>query len=267
MNQPSFPSLLLGVALLGGMVLAPAAASGKDAKPPAAPASNDSEARSKELLKKHFPLEEDIGPIPVVRVPKADEAKAAAAKVEKEKAEKARIERARQQARAAAVPAAKEPPPPAVATPGTSSVPPTPIAAEPKKKEAVRPEPSQGPALKTEDSQQIDDMLARALTEVEVPAESAAEQPVAAALPPLGMAAIRQTMQTVQPEVKRDCPLGRLGVVLVRVEVTPSGQVASVIPEGKLAKSPPAPCVAERVRRARFPRSAGGTFSYGLTVR
>jgi hypothetical protein len=285
MNQSMFPALppgsprqhrsvRLGVALLSGILLASAPLS-VSAKEPAkeskaaAESNADSEARSKELLKKHFPLEEDIGPIPVVRVPKSDPAKEAAAKAEKARVEKARAERAKiDRARAASAAEAKEPKEgaPALATPGTNDVPETPIADLPKKVEAPKAAVVQAaPALGSEDNRQIDDLLSRALTEREVPAELPPPPPTSN-LPPLGMDAIRATMQAVQPEVKRDCPLGRLGVVLVRVVVTPSGEVARVTPEGKLAKSPPASCIVDRVKRARFPKSAGGSFRYTLTV-
>ena len=134
----------------------------------------------------------------------------------------------------------------------------------PKKVEPPK-EHSAGPALGSEDNRQIDDLLSRALTDA--PAGAAAvDDPAEESLPPLGMAAIRQTMQTVQPEVKNNCRLGRLGVVLVKVVVEPNGAVASVAPEGKLAKAPLARCVVDHVKRARFPRSGGGSFQYTLTV-
>ena len=225
---------------------------------PAPKPTEDSEARSKELMKKHFPLEEDIGPLPVVRVPKADSTKPPPAKVEKPRPEKAKAE-------------AKEIPHPVAARPADAvmaapspPIEPVPVAV-PKKKEAPEAEHGAGPALRNEDNAQIDDLLSRALTDGPVAAEPVrAADPVS---PPLGMVAIKQTMQALQPEVERDCRLGRLGVVQVRVVVAPTGEVARVTPQGKLAKGPPAPCVAERVRRARFPRSSGGTFEYTLTVR
>ena len=266
-SSPSRRSLqrwpLWAVALLGAMVLVPAAASGKEPKgskrrpPPAAAVPEDSEARSKELLKKHFPLEEDIGPLPVVRVPKAPEGKSpAAAKIEKPKPPEPK-------------PEPKETPPAAVARPAAVPAPPPiekpPVAAAPKKKEEARPETVQAPALGSEASQQIDDLLSRALTENDVPAAAPAEEaPIRA---PLDITAIKETMQAVQPEVKRSCRLGRLGVVLVRVVVTPNGEVARVTPEGKFARTPIGPCVVDRVKRARFPMSAGGSFDYTLTVR
>jgi hypothetical protein len=252
---------LWAVALLGAMALVPRAAWAKKRKPPAAaPSASDMEARSKELLKKHFPLEEDIGPLPVVRVPKAEEGK----KQMPPKPDKPRLEKARAETAQAAPPPGVAPP--ATAVPAAPPVEETSVAvAPPPKKEPVKAPPA-APAIGSEDSRQIDDLLSRALTDPghhSAPDETAGD-PV---LPPLSMDAIKATMQAVQPEVKSQCRLGRLGVVLVRVVVAPSGEVARVTPEGKLAKAPPASCVAERVRRARFPRSAGGTFEYTLTVR
>ena len=125
----------------------------------------------------------------------------------------------------------------------------------------------QSTEIGSEASRKIDDMLSHALTDTVPAPEEEPAVPVAAVLPPLGMAAIKETMATVQPDVKRNCRLGRLGVVQVRVVVAPTGEVARVTPEGKLAQSAPASCVVDRVRRARFPRSGGGNFQYTLTVR
>jgi hypothetical protein len=251
-------SLSIAVALVGAAVLAPGSVFAKAKKPATKAESESAEARSKELMKKHFPLEEDIGPLPVVRVPKSEEGKVPAAKVEKPRPLKAKAE-------------AKEVPHPVTGRPADSvmaapspPIDPVPVA-PPKAKEPPEPERGAGPALGGEDNRQIDDLLSRALTDTHVAA--APQERVDPVLPPLGMVAIKQTMQALQPEVERDCRLGRLGVVLVRVVVAPTGEVARVTPQGKLAKASLAPCVAERVRRARFPRSAGGTFEYTLTVR
>jgi hypothetical protein len=277
MNQSFFTSplpgsrsrYLCGVALLGAAVLIANPASAKDPKTPP-PSTESSEARSRELLKKHFPLEEDIGPLPVVRVPKADEPKAPAPGAKAGRARHAAKPRAEVKAAASTPPAA---PPAGVSAPASSEVPdvpldPSPVAPAPRPPEEPKEpkvEHGDGPSLGSEDNRQIDDLLSRALTD----AAPAAPPPPQAdtARPPLGMAAIKQTMASVQPGVTRSCRLGRLGVVLVKVVVTPSGEVARVTPEGKSASMRPAPCVVDQVRRARFPQSAGGTFEYTLTVR
>jgi hypothetical protein len=247
------------VALFGAAVLAPASVDAKAKKPAPKPESESSEARSKELMKKHFPLEEDIGPLPVVRVPKGEEGKVPAAKVEKARPTKPKAE-----AKEIPHPVADRPADSVMAAPSPPIDPP-PAAAPPKAKEPPEPERGAGPALAGEDNRQIDDLLSRALVDTHV---AGAPPPRAeTALPPLGMVAIKQTMQALQPEVERDCRLGRLGVVQVRVVVAPTGEVARVTPQGKFAKASLAPCVTERVRRARFPRSGGGTFEYTLTVR
>ena len=260
-------SLTIAAALVGAAVLAPGWAFAKAKKPAAKSAESESaEARSKELMKKHFPLEEDIGPLPVVRVPKSEEGKdgkVPAAKVEKPKPMKARAEARAEANKAVPHPVTGRPADSVMAEP-SPPIDPVPVA-PPKAKEPPEPEHGAGRALGSEDNRQIDDMLSRALTDTHVAA--APQERVDPVLPPLGMVAIKQTMQALQPEVERDCRLGRLGVVLVRVVVAPTGEVARVTPQGKLAKASLAPCVAERVRRARFPRSAGGTFEYTLTVR
>jgi hypothetical protein len=284
-SGPQPRSRWLVVLLLGGMFL-PRTVSGKEPKS-SEPRSTQrgvstSEARSKELLKNHFPLEEDIGALPVVRIPKVPEPKApppAATRVERprpeKRSEKGRVAGpAREAPQAREAPPVREAPPPVVARPATTEVADQPIesaalAATPKlpaKKEMPR-EFVEAPALRREESQQIDDLVTRALSGSETRANAPARGEPEPALPALGLAAIRATMQTVEPEVKRDCRLGRLGVVLVRVVVAPSGEVARVTTEGKLAKAPPAACVIDRVKRARFPRSSGGSFQYTLTVR
>ncbi len=278
MNQSSISSSVMRlslrrhaplVAVLGAVVLVPGVVAAKERK--AAPPTNaDIEARSKELMKKHFPMEEDIGPLPVVRVPKAEEVKPPPAPPVKAVRIRGRHGKF---VRASAPPLPREPmvaaeptPPPADEAPAEK--PPAPPPPAPKKEAAPpREGHEQASALGSEESRQIDNLLSHALTD-SVPAPEAAEDaPAGANLPPLGMAAIKETMQALQPEVKRNCRLGRLGVVQVRVEVSPSGDVQNVTPEGKLAATPPASCVVERVKRAHFPRSGGGNFQYTLTVR
>jgi hypothetical protein len=258
---------LCGAALLGALVLVAQPASAKEPKSPPPSSTESAEARSRELMKKHFPLEEDIGPLPVVRVPKAGELPKTPANGKASRARSA--PRARAEAKAASPPPAA--PPTGVAAPATADVPDVPIDPSPVAP-AAKPAPEQakgehgeGPSLGSEDNRQIDDLLSRALTDAAPAAPP--PQPSDPSLPPLGMAAIKQTMASVQPGVTRSCRLGRLGVVLVRVVVAPSGEVARVTPEGKSAGMRPAPCVVDQVRRARFPQSSGGTFEYTLTVR
>jgi hypothetical protein len=271
MKHSSFHSSLCGIAgtvvCLGALVISPGSAAAKRKQPPATPTAADAEARSKELMKKHFPLEEDIGPLPVVRVPKVEEPPKAPPP--------SRFDRRRgKMMKASAEPKPAPPPvaPPAAEPPAVEKPVENPVAAAPPKKEPPPPPPPRevhAPAseITSEASRKIDDLLSNALTDTVPQPEVEEEVPAGASLPPLGMAAIKETMATVQPEVKKSCRLGRLGVVQVRVIVTPSGEVARVTPEGKLAQTPPASCVAERVRRARFPRSGGGNFQYTLTVR
>ena len=234
---------------MGVILLVPAVATAGENKQ-GADSEAAAKARQDALLKKHFPLEEDIGPVPVVRVPKNEESKTAS-----------RPERGKPVRR-------KETGGSRVARPGSAVPDKLDETAFAPEKKAAEPEaaPVEGEPLGAETNQHIDDLVTRALTDPHPEAPAEPEQP-AAARPPLGKAAIKKSMLRVQPLVRRHCNLGYPGVVLVRVEVAPAGKVARVTPEGALAHQPPAACVVERVKRARFPKSGGGSFQYAFSVR
>lgn len=137
---------------------------------------------------------------------------------------------------------------------------------EPAKVAPAAPAAPPKPSLSAETGTQIDSILGKAF--VPPPPEApAAGGGGAASSGQMNADEIATGMKPVRAAVKKSCTFGQRGVVVVRVEVGPGGNVRGVTPEGPLATRPATKCVVDAVKSARFPASAGASFRYPFPVR
>jgi hypothetical protein len=129
---------------------------------------------------------------------------------------------------------------------------------------AVPKETPPKPKVTAETASRIDSIIDRAF--VEPPPEAPA---VHAAAPSAQLAPdkIAAAMKPVSTAVKKACPFGERGVVMLRFEVGAGGRIDKVTPEGPLAARPQTACVVDAAMKAKLDGASQTSFRYPFPVK
>ncbi len=139
---------------------------------------------------------------------------------------------------------------------------PAPAAAAP----SPPPEPKEPPKPKftAETGARIDSIIDKAFTGAP---ETPAPKAVAGGEVQLAPDKIAAAMKPVSVAVKKGCPFGTRGVVVLRFEVGAAGHIDKVTPEGPLAGNPQTTCVVDAAKKAKLVGASQTSFRYPFPVK